>query len=223
MRPARRRARSGLGPIDEHFGGVYCGSPVLCRGTPRSGKTLAALQFAAQGLADGERTLLISDAPRPHLAALAALLNIELDAAERDGMLLLLHSDQVDAGPSEANFEAVQLLLDTHRIRRLVLDPVQRWFLDPDHPDPRADVISFVDCLDAAQVTALLTLSWTEEMRESAHAKHLHDLVPVCISMRRATDDVSALAIQRYLGETPPAGEFRLSIQQGRGLVEVRT
>ncbi len=222
MSPIIQRARSGLEPIDEHFGGVYRKASVLCAGTPRSGKTLVGLQFAAQGLADRERTLLIRDAPHAHLLALAALLGIDLDAKTREGAIVLLHSDQVDAGPSRDHFEPIQRLLDTNRIGRLVLDPVLPWIVEPADPAPLADVISFVDCLADARVTALLTLPWAGRLAQNTHQARLFDLVPVCVSLRRETDAIHALSIRRYLGANPPAGEFTLAIRPGRGLALIR-
>ncbi len=215
----RERVRIGIHPLDGRFGGVYRSGSALCIGTRQSGKTLVGLHFVAAGLRAGERSLLITDADRTELDALAALLTLDLARAIEADEVLLLGCNEVEAGPSRAHFEPIQRLLETHRLQRLVLDPVVPWIADASAPDPVADVTAFVDNLGAARTTSLLTLPWATQLADQERLEQLRDLVPVCFTLRREADGTRPLSIRRYLGEQAPASELQMVIEPGLGLV----
>ena len=80
-------------------GGVFRGSVVLVSGATGTGKTLAAIQFVAGGVAsDGKCILFAFEESREQLFRNAIGWNIELAQMERDGKLLVVCARPESAG-----------------------------------------------------------------------------------------------------------------------------
>src|SRR5579871_2684207 len=92
---APARVPSGVPGLDEMLtGGFPSGHVVLVTGLPGTGKTCLALQFVAQGIAQGERAVYLSlEEDAPQLLAAARQFGWGLDDAVSKGALRIVRLD----------------------------------------------------------------------------------------------------------------------------------
>lgn len=152
---------SGIRPIDYRLGGILPGRPHVISGNPGTGKSLACLEFAQQGLERGETVVLITQDDPADVLASAAFLGLEFDRPLREERLVLLRyqSEFVKrlgrASTADAVFVDLKRHLAPFKASRLVIDSIAP-FLDGGAASAVA-IAQLVALLDEARVTSLLT------------------------------------------------------------------
>ena len=114
---------TGIAGLDRLLGGgVPGGRAVLLSGQSGSGKTTLGVQFLMEGIRRGEPTLMLSVEESPErIRELALSFGWDLEAAERDGLLKLIHIPQTEVRVIE-DADRLRRILREHRPRRLCLD-----------------------------------------------------------------------------------------------------
>lgn len=108
-------------------GGLYPGSVTLISGSAGTGKTVAGLQFLAEGAQLGEPGLLISLAETPaQLLRNAQSLELDLDALSRREQLVMLHEAPLELS-LDVHFESIVTSIERHQIQRVVFDSVSLY------------------------------------------------------------------------------------------------
>ncbi len=81
---------SGIEPLDAREGGLLPGGSYLIVGPPGPSKMVAALQFLHQGLSEGERCVLVTNADASGILAVARAWGFDMVDAWRDGTLQIV-------------------------------------------------------------------------------------------------------------------------------------
>ena len=171
VQSVRDRARSLAAGYDPHTrvptgipgldalvnGGLFLASATLLCGPAGTGKSLAGLQFLADGARRGEPGMLLSiEEPPSQVVANAAAVGIDLPSLIAQGLLHVWYpeSDEFDVDP---HFERLEQRLQTLRPRRLVVDSVSAYAASVDvSPRMLRDLIqSAVGILKTHRVTSL--------------------------------------------------------------------
>jgi circadian clock protein KaiC len=124
-RVSSERISSGVARLDTMLDGGYLrGTCTLVSGSPGTSKTSLAGAFAEAACARGERTLFVSfeEAPEAIVQNLASV-NIRLGRFLRSG-LLRIHAVPASGKRAEEHTYCIGTLLDEHKARCLVVDPV---------------------------------------------------------------------------------------------------
>ncbi|HEX7083792.1 MAG TPA: ATPase domain-containing protein [Gaiellaceae bacterium] len=123
FRLANGRIGSGIPGLDEMIGGgIPAGDSTALLGPSGSGKTIAALQFVAQGFAEGERCLYVSfQEDGDQLAKKADSFGIDLASARDSGQLSVYHvpPGNLDLDVLGAN---VRTAIADGQVRRIAID-----------------------------------------------------------------------------------------------------
>jgi circadian clock protein KaiC len=155
---SRTRVPTGVPGLDELVnGGLFLASATLLCGPAGTGKSLAGLQFLAEGARRGEAGMLLSiEEPPSQVIANAAAVGIDLPSLIAQGLLYVWYpeSDDFDVDP---HFERLEHRLRTVRPGRLVVDSVSAYAASVDiAPRMLRDLIqSAVAVLKSHRVTTL--------------------------------------------------------------------
>lgn len=152
---------SGIKPLDCRLRGILPDRPIVISGNAGTGKSVASLEFAIQGLERGETVVLISNDEAADVLASAAFLGIDIDRPLREGRLILLryrsgfvrHLGQAANG--DGVFDELRRHLANAAPGRIVIDSLVP-FLDGG-PGSKQAIQSLVRFLDEAKVTSLVT------------------------------------------------------------------
>lgn len=119
------RVSSGVERLDTMLSGGYLrGTSVLITGAPGTAKTSLAGAFAAAACRRGERTLFVSyDEAGPEIVRNLASIALKLQPSVDDGTLRLVAS-RTQTGSAEEHLIRLKNLIDEHRPRCLVVDPL---------------------------------------------------------------------------------------------------
>jgi KaiC/GvpD/RAD55 family RecA-like ATPase len=217
--------RLGIPPFDERYGGVYHRRPLLCVGPAGSGKTVAALQFVEQGLREDERSLVLTTMPKADLLQLADRLGFGLTDAVSLNQAFVVEYGSFQKGDSGVPFllppdafTQVQRYVETHRIARLVLDPVLPWVAVPNRHAVGERVTAFVRDIESIGATTFATLPEAVSPLAIHLASRLYDALAVVFSLAQQ-DGHRTLTITRYLGEDHLPPPLRIRIEPGDGIV----
>jgi KaiC len=82
--------RSGIGPLDERIGGLERGGTYLVVGAPGPAKMVAALHFVSEGVSQGERCLLVTNADVDGVLGVANAWGFDMWEAWESGTLQLV-------------------------------------------------------------------------------------------------------------------------------------
>lgn len=117
------RITSGIGGLDEMIGGgIPAGDSTALLGPSGSGKTIAALQFVARGVEEGERCLYVSfQEDGDQLVKKAASFGLDLASARESGQLAIYHVPQ---GNLDLDVLGAQVRAATAdgQVRRIAID-----------------------------------------------------------------------------------------------------
>ncbi|HEU4780573.1 MAG TPA: circadian clock protein KaiC [Steroidobacteraceae bacterium] len=119
------RVSSGFQGLDEMLdGGLFRGSCTLITGAPGTSKTTLAGLFTESACRRGERTLFVSfDEGGARVRRNLRSVGIHLDGHMKSG-LLQMYSGRTDAVNAEEHLLRINALIDEHRPRCMVIDPL---------------------------------------------------------------------------------------------------
>jgi len=205
--------------------------PLVC-GAAETGKTLAALQFIAQGLKQGERGLILSAVPARNLVLQADALGIDLvSAMASEDLVMLDYTDYIPSRESEASItmaaDSFQHLCETISkcsINRVALDTVVPWLTSSPTDHVLEYAFSFVNSFERLGSSVLFTMP-RPVSRPAIQLHHtLEDLLPISIDL--STDAVQSMrffTVRKYLGtDRSTHRRFVFEIKPGKVFSEVK-
>ena len=184
------RSRSGCAGLDDVLGGGYpAGHVYLVEGEPGTGKTTLALQFVAEGRANGEKVLYTTlSESRRDLLMVARVHGLEIDGtnifelkpSEEDlrpeGQYTVFHPAEVELND---RLEMIMKEVDRHRPRRLVIDGLSELRMLAKDPFRYRRQILFLKEYAPSGCTVLLL-----DDRSSRHTElELHSIVHGVITL----------------------------------------
>ncbi len=218
---------TGVSFFDDRYGGAYRGRSMLVSGRAGSGKSLFGLQFIAQGVRQGECSLLLSGRPVADVAIYADAIGLPLgEAVENGAVIVLEYSDYVPGQvkeselvlPSEGIVQ-LQEIVQSNAVRRVVLDTCLPWMTMAEPDGLARHAFSFVRSFDRLGVTTVLTLP-KPVSPVAFKLKHiLEDIVPISVNLMRDEDaNQRTWIVNKYLGESRLDGGVEFDITPGLGL-----
>ena len=155
------RVPSGIPGLDAMLGGGFPkGHVVLVTGLPGTGKTCFALQFLAQGIAQGEKAIYLSlEEDAPQLLATARQFGWALDDAVSSGALRIVRLDPKETKQSFGRLQS-ELPKELHGlgVSRIVIDSVSLLnMLSDDEPSRRSVLFGLAGACKAAGATSVFT------------------------------------------------------------------
>ncbi|MBU1694354.1 MAG: hypothetical protein KKC51_10380 [Verrucomicrobia bacterium] len=219
----------GVSFFDAAYGGVYQGRAALVTGRANNGKTVMAFQFLRQGLQQDERCLMLSTRQAADLTICADSLGLPISAAvDAENLILLEYSDFV-FGMDRAGavnlppdgFTQLKEVIETHSIRRVVIDTIVPWVAIQDVDHLGQHVLSFARAFDRLGATTLMTIPKPVSAMAHRLRKVLEEVLPICIYLTLGdTTDRLLFQVTKYLGEKKPGPPIEYNIVNGLGLTE---
>lgn len=220
----QERIPTGVPGLDEILhGGLIEGRTYLIRGDPGTGKTITGFHFLAEGLRQGESSLLVHlEENEEDLRQNAASLGIDLDGLEivdlAPGSEAFEEAESYDVfEPAEAEAEElVQRIvgaMEEHDPARVVLDPAsQLRYLSQDLYRFRKRLVGLKHYVQESDATLLLPASSRDEEIVSA----LQYITDGCIALEHH-DWGRSVRVTKFRGSGIEGGSHDLSIS-GEGL-----
>jgi len=176
----------GIPGLDEMLGGgTLRGNSILIAGPVGSGKTTAALQFAAEGVRNGEpAVIVIFEETTPKYIDQANAFGIDLPDLVEQGMLELVYVRPLDLSVDETLY-AIQTAVEKVGARRVVLDSIsglEAALAPPFKEDFLESLYRLLGALTGSGVTIMMTVEVTEPYNEMRFTPHpisflTHDIV----------------------------------------------
>ncbi|MEI6210335.1 MAG: circadian clock protein KaiC [bacterium] len=161
------RIATGIPRLDAMLGGrgFFRGSSILLTGTPGTGKTIIAANFAQAACRRGERTLFFSfeESPNQIIRNMHSI-GLHLEPFVKSG-LLRFHAARPSLYGLEMHLATMFKEIVTFQPRVVVMDPITSLMDAGTASECRAMVTRLVDYLKAGQVTTLFT-----SLTQSGHA-----------------------------------------------------
>ena len=123
-----RRVTTGVPGLDEIVnGGYFVGSTTVVAGISGVGKSVMALQYLAEGVRRGERSLMLSlDEQVPQITRNASTIGIDLGAAIEQG-LARIHFDPPQEIEIDHHFHQIEQIMGEFRPTRVVFDSLSTY------------------------------------------------------------------------------------------------
>jgi circadian clock protein KaiC len=218
---------TGIEGLDDVLrGGLARNRLYLIEGTPGSGKTTLAIQFLLEGLARGERCMLVTlseTVEELHASADShgwthdGLDVLEIIASE-DSLISETRSTMYHPSEVELGETTKKVLAEAARIKpsRLVLDSLSEIRLLAESPlRYRRQILALKQYFSRQQVTVFFIDDRTSEQRDM----HLHSLAHGVISLERETSEYGTvrrrLAISKLRGRSFREGYHDFVIRHG--------
>jgi len=223
------KTHSGIQMLDESMGGVYSKRCFLISGKRGSGRTVTGLHFLQRGLQNEERCLCLSTMAGNDLLIFADALGIPLEVhTEHEDLILLEYASFTpgaqtpgkDMLPPEG-FEQLRRIIDTHSIKRVLLDTVLPWVAVTDSERMAEQVFSFVRSFERLGVTTMMTLPQPVSQKAHRLKNCLEEVVPISILLKRQgdpPDTMHTMQVVKYLGAHQLGPAVPFSIQAGAGI-----
>ena len=221
------KTKLGIAFFDERFGGIFAGRATLCIGSRGSGKTIAALQALLQGPQHNERALMLSSWRAADLAIIASRMGLPLDSAlQAQQVMLLEYAHLTPASELEqqhllpaGSFLKFKQLVETHQIRRVVIDTVLPWVAIRPVERLPIHIYSFIQALDRMGLTSILTIP--RPVSPAAHTLRncLEEHIPIVLTLSRNSTGHYALEVNKYLGEPAQPRPIPFIIAPGDGIL----
>ncbi len=167
------RVSSGVPDLDAMLGGGYFrGTCVLISGAPGTAKSILAGAFADAACRRKENTLFVSfDEGSAQVVRNLHSVGIHLDRHLESGRLRM-YSAHAGARPAEEHLMQIRSLLDAHRSRCLVIDPLSALTNNGGRTQPRGNLDRFMALERRLNITTVLTslLEGFDGLREASSA-----------------------------------------------------
>ena len=156
---SRERIATGIPRLDAMLGGkgFFRGSSILLTGTPGTGKTIIAANFAQAACRRGERTLFFSFEESPNqIIRNTHSIGLRLEPFVQRG-LLRFHAARPSLYGLEMHLATMFKEIATFQPRVVIIDPITSLMDSGTASECKAMVTRLVDYLKAGQVTTLFT------------------------------------------------------------------
>ncbi|MGA2787653.1 MAG: circadian clock protein KaiC [Verrucomicrobiota bacterium] len=156
---SRERIATGIPRLDAMLGGrgFFRGSSILLTGTPGTGKTIVAANFAQAACRRGERTLFFSFEESPNqIIRNTHSIGLRLEPFVQRG-LLRFHAARPSLYGLEMHLATMFKEIATFQPRVVIIDPITSLMDSGTASECKAMVTRLVDYLKAGQVTTLFT------------------------------------------------------------------
>jgi circadian clock protein KaiC len=153
------RIGTGIPRLDAMLGGqgFFRGSSILLTGTPGTGKTIIAANFAAAACRRGERTLFFSFEESPNQITRNMLsIGLELEPLVKRG-LLRFHSARPSLYGLEMHLATMFKEITAFKPHLVVVDPITSLMDAGTDAESKGMVTRLIDYLKGGQVTSLFT------------------------------------------------------------------
>ena len=216
--------RSGIAPLDARPGGGLAGGRIhLLTGGIGTGKSLASIQFLGAGLERGERALLLTSARAEDIRARATYAGVPIDAALRDGDMVVLRyrptfaTRIAHAASPRAAIEDLARLLGPFTPGRVAVDPVTPYLADGTAMGGGLDALAaFLEELGA---TALLTYPGDVSHGADRRFDSLIDRAASVMQITRNGEGSFALDVLRGQSFGPAGGSLRFAFAPRSGII----
>ncbi len=221
------KIRTGIDFFDQIHGGSHRNRALLICGRSGSGKSLAGLQFIAQGFKEGARCLLLSGRPAADVIIYGEGIGLKLgDAAEKGSLIVLEYNDYIPGPNAESHlrlppegFVQLQEMIEANGVQRLVLDTCLPWVTLPTTEALATHCFSFIRSLDRLGVSTLLTLPKPVSPAAFKLKSILEDIVPITVTLLwNEADGKRTWMVNKYLGEAKLDDGTEFTITPGIGL-----
>lgn len=224
---ATPKTLTGIPFFDKAHGGVYADRCWLLSGSSGTGKSSVALQFAAQGVQQGERCLLLSSKPASDTVLWATSQGLGMGKAIESGQFLVLEygdfipgRDVSDPNLPPEGFLDLQEIAHENSIRRVILDTVLPWAMTPHLPSMSKRTLSLVRAFDRLQCTTLLTLPNPVSDPAKRLKQALELVVPITVELDQSLETgLRVWKTVKYLGATELGPPVPYALVPGRGAV----
>ena len=162
--PGRERVSLGSKTVDGLInGGVLKGDTTLVAGSTGTGKTLLCMQFIKNGVENNEKGLIISFEEYPSvLRRNARNIGFDLEKAEKDGLVRIVHSSTIDMIPGEFLLQ-VRDELDEFKASRVVIDSISSYYsVFSGHTAFKDNAITLLGLFKSRGITSILTSEMPE-------------------------------------------------------------
>jgi len=175
-RKRRRRLSLGIPELDTMLGGgIFTGDSLLVAGPSGTGKSAMATQFIAEGLRQGEASIMAIFEERPEgYTARAGTIGFDLEKAQQQDMLRILYLRPLDLSVDETMeeiFDAIKAI----GAKRLVIDSLVGFemALAPGfRADFRESLYRMIGALTGAGITILSTVEIEDSFTELAFSHY---------------------------------------------------
>jgi circadian clock protein KaiC len=152
------RVSSGVPGLDAMLeGGYFRGSSILISGAPGTARSTLAGAFADAACRRRENTLFVSfDEGSAQIVRNLSSVAIRLDRHLKSGRLRM-HSAPALARTGEAHLLQIRSLLESHRIRTLVIDPVTALMSTEGEAEARGTMERFIVLARSLGITTVMT------------------------------------------------------------------
>jgi circadian clock protein KaiC len=182
----RELISTGIPELDELMGGgTLRGNAVLIAGPVGSGKTTAAIQFISEGVARGERgVVVIFEETTPKYLDQAKALGTDLEDMVKRGMIEMVYVRPLDLSMDETLY-AIQSAVDRTGAKRIILDSIsglEAALAPAFKEDFLESLYRLLGALTGVGVTIFLTVEVIEPYNEMRFTPHpisflTHDIV----------------------------------------------
>lgn len=223
------KTKLGFPLFDTTFGGVFTDRSVLCCGRLGSGKSVVAMHFLGQALADDRKALLLTNAHPHDFVIVADALGFNFADATASGQLTILeyatfipeeNASQNIMLPPDA-FDELQETVEREAIQRIVFDTVLPWVTIQPVSRIQQHVYSFCHAIDRLGATTLFTMPKPVSNAAFALRHAVEGFCPVSIELHHHGETAPfALSVTKYLGEGAKIStRFPFHIEPGHGIV----
>lgn len=217
--------QSGIATLDERLGGLVEGRTYVLSGSPGTGKSVAAMEFASAGLEAGQRAVILTHDDPSDILAQAEFLGIDLAKALEDERLILLRY-QLDfarrfmrASTPDLAFEELTRLMGTGRPERIVIDSVAP-FLEASSASG-GGVQALTRFLDELKATAFVTYPGDLTAVYDRRLEPLLQRAAAILHFNVDRDRNNTIEIRKVRHEVKSTAPISFRIQAGSGIVPV--
>ena len=155
----KARVSTGIESLDDMFsgGGVYRGSSVLISGSPGTGKSTVAAEFAAAACKRGEKALLFAyEESSDQLVRNMRSIKLDLDPFIKKG-LLRIHATRPSLQGLEQHLVAMHDEIVAFAPSVVVVDPISNLSADGGEAEIKPTLMRLIDLIKKRQITAVFT------------------------------------------------------------------